>query len=141
VIRAVIDPGVLISAFIGRRDSGPDRIMRAWSEGAFELLASPHLLSELAGVLARPKFTEQAAGGRADAYVAAIAGGAVLLDDPAEPEPVTADPDDDYLFALARSGGAALIDSGDRHLIEIPRPVPPVVTPRSFLTRLAKRSS
>lgn len=139
MIRAVIDPGVLISAFIGRRGSAPDRIMRAWGEGAFELLASPHLLSELAGVLARPKFAEQAAGGRAEAYLAAIAGGAVLIEDPAEAEPVTSDPDDDYLFALARTGRADLIVSGDRHLTEVARPVPPVATPRAFANRLGAK--
>jgi putative PIN family toxin of toxin-antitoxin system len=140
VIRAVIDPGVLVSAFIGRRGSAPDRIMRAWGEGAFEVLASPHLLSELAGVLGRPKFAEQAAGGRADAYVAAVAGGAMLIEDSAGPEPVTADPGDDYLFALARSGQADVIVSGDRHLAEIARPAPPALTPRTFVNRLPKES-
>lgn len=141
MIRAVVDPGVLISAFIGRRGSAPDQILRAWGEGAFELLASPHLLSELAGVLARPKFAEQAADGRADAYVATIAGGAVLVEDPADRESVTADPDDDYLFALARSGRADLIVSGDRHLTEVARPDPPVLTPRAFVKRLSKKRS
>ena len=57
----------------------------------------------------------------------------------AEPESVSADPDDDYLFALARSGRAELIVSGDRHLTEVVRPVPPVVTPRAFVRRLSKR--
>lgn len=136
--RAVIDPGVLISAFIGPRDSPPDRILRAWSEGAFELLASPQLISELAGVLARPKFARQSSGGRAEAYVAALAGGAVLLEDPAEREQVTADPGDDYLFALARVGGADVIVSGDHHLTELAKPVPPVRTPRAFIKHLSE---
>lgn len=136
MIRAVIDPGVLISAFIGRSGSAPDQIIRAWSDGAFEMLASPLLIGELAEVLARPKFAEQAAGGRAEAYVAALAAGALLVEDPAEPESIAPDRDDDYLFALAWAGGAEVIVSGDRHLTEIADPIPTVMTPRAFVRRL-----
>jgi hypothetical protein len=59
-----------------------------------------------------------------------------VIEGPAEPEPVTADPADDYLFALALSGRADLIVSGDRHLTEVTRPV---VTPREFGNRLGAR--
>jgi uncharacterized protein len=136
VTRAVIDPGVLVSAFIGPHDSVPDRIVRTWYEGAFELLVSPHLLAELTEVLARPKFQPQASFDRVRAYVGAFAAGAVLLQDPPETPGVTQDPDDEYLFALARAGRAEVIVSGDKHLTELVGAKPPVIAPREFLGRL-----
>lgn len=140
MIRAVIDPGVLVSAFISRGGSPPDRIVRAWNEGAYELIVSPHLLAELATVLARPRFEAQAAKGRADAYVVALTHGSVIVDDPADPPSVSHDPDDDYLFALARVGHADVIVSGDRHVLDVPNPVPQAVTPRAFIETLERSS-
>ncbi len=49
---------------------------------------------------------------------------------------LTADPDDDYLVALARAAGADYLVSGDRHLLELTDPEPPVLTPREFLALL-----
>lgn len=91
MIRAVLDPHVLISAFISERGSSPGCIVRAWREGVLELVVSPKLLAE---VLDRPKFERQSAGGRANAYVRTLAAGATRLDDPPEPPPVSPDSDD-----------------------------------------------
>lgn len=136
MIRAVLDPNVLVSAFISRLGSSPDRIVRAWRAGAFELVVSPKLLAELTDVLHRPKFAQQAAVGRANAYVAALAADADRLDDPSDPPSVSPDADDDYLFALAGAAGADLIVSGDRHLTTLHDPHPPVFTPREFVRAL-----
>lgn len=46
------------------------------------------------------------------------------------------DPDDDYLIALARVAGADYLVSGDRHLLDLADPDPPVLTPRQFLRLL-----
>lgn len=110
--------------------------MRAWLEGAFELVVSPLLIAELVDVLARPKFARQAAAGRAEAYVAAIAGDALRIDDPRDRPRVSPDKDDDYLIALARAARADAIVSGDRHLTDLADVIPPVLTPRQFLERL-----
>lgn len=134
--RAVLDPNVLVSAFISKPGGAPDRIVRAWLEGAFELVVSPLLIAELVEVLARPKFTRQAAAGRAEAYVAAIAGDALRIDDPRDRPRVSPDKDDDYLIALARAARADAIVSGDRHLTDLADVIPPVLTPRQFLERL-----
>lgn len=134
--RAFVDPGVLVSAFISPRGSAPDRIVRAWHDGAFELLVSPLLISELATVLARPKFATQAGEGRTSAYIAALAAGSVLIEDPTQQPAVTQDPGDDYLFALAHAGRADFIISGDKHLTELRDSDPPVLTPREFADQL-----
>ena len=54
-------------------------------------------------------------------------------DVPARPA-VPADPRDDYLVALARAWGAALV-TGDRHLLDLPA-MPAVMAPRQFLRLL-----
>lgn len=113
--------------------------MRAWREGAFELIVSPQLIAELADVLGRPKFARQAGEGRAEAYLAAPAADALHVDDPPEAPAVSPDGGDDYLFALARAAAADVIVSGDRHLTDLTEPSPPVLPPRQFLERL-KRS-
>jgi putative PIN family toxin of toxin-antitoxin system len=132
LIRAVLDPNVLVSAFISQRGSSPDRIVRAWREGAFDLVVSPQLIAELSDVLARPKFSAQAAEGRAEAYIAALAGDAIHIDDPPDPPAVSPDPGDDYLIALARAAHAHAIVSGDSHLIGLVDSTPPALTPRRF---------
>jgi predicted nucleic acid-binding protein len=48
---------------------------------------------------------------------------------------VPADPGDEYLMALAREWGAALV-TGDQHLLDLPA-VPTVMAPRQFLRLLA----
>lgn len=135
--RAVLDPNVLLSAFISQRGGAPDRIVRAWREGAFELIVSLALIAELTDVLARPKFARQAVEGRAEAYVAALADDAMQIDDPPDPPPVSPDSSDDCLIALARAARAEAIVSGDSHLTQLADPTPPVLTPRQFVEQLA----
>jgi putative PIN family toxin of toxin-antitoxin system len=135
--RAVLDPNVLVSAFISQRGSSPDRIVRAWREGAFELVVSPQLIAELTEVLGRPKFAFQAADGRVDAYIAALTGDAIAIHDLPDPPSESPDIGDDYLIALARAGRADLIVSGDSHLTQLVDPTPPALTPRQFAEQLA----
>jgi uncharacterized protein len=120
--RAVLDPNVLVSAFIFRRGGSPDRIVRAWREGAFEFVLSPRLIAELSDVLARPKFALQAPNGRSEGYIAALAGDAIQIDDSLDPPAVSPDSDDDYLIALARAARADAIVSGDSDLTQLADP-------------------
>ena len=138
MIRAVLDVNVLVSAFIGPAGSPPDRILREWQTGSFDLVASPLLISELTAVLSRPKFERQAGSGRADAFIASVAGGAILLQDPDERPRVSEDPGDDYLIALARLATADLIVSGDKHLLDLEDPQPAVMAPRDFAELLSR---
>jgi predicted nucleic acid-binding protein len=68
VIRVVIDPGVLVSAFISSRRAAPALLVDAFLDGHFEMLVSPTLISELTDVLGREKFAAHAAEGRAAAF-------------------------------------------------------------------------
>lgn len=116
--RVVIDPGVLVSALI-TPTGAPARLLEQVRAGALELVVSPLLLGELEEVLRRPKFRRYVGLDVVSDYVDRLGAEALAVTDPDGPSPLrSADPDDDYLIALAHSQNATLI-SGDKHLLEI----------------------
>lgn len=135
MIRAVLDPGVLVAALISPRGA-PAQLLTKWLEGAFEVVASPKLLGELITVLRRPKFRRYFSEEEAEAYVETLKRLAIVVLDPSETPPITDDPNDDYLFALGATAHVDVIVSGDAHLTGLTNPVPRVVTPREFAERL-----
>ena len=80
-MRAVLDPNVLVSAAISAVGP-PRRIVTAWVGARFELVASPALLDELAGVLARPKFRRWISPAVMREFVDGLADDALIIDDP-----------------------------------------------------------
>lgn len=129
--RAVLDPGVLVSALITPTGT-PAKLLTATRSGSFELIVSPLLLEELRFVLLREKFRRYVDLDVVDHYVELLGQDAAIAADPAEPPPIRcADPDDDYLIALAHSRSAALV-SGDGHLLDLAGEIP-AFTPSEFL--------
>lgn len=141
MIRAVIDTNVLVSAFIGRPGTVPDRVVRAGQEGRFEIVASMLLISEFAGVLRRPKFIKYCAEGQGGEFVEEIALSALIVDDVVDPPAVTPDRDDDYLVALARAAEVDYLVSGDSDLHAVKGVGFQVVTPVEFLAELDRRDA
>lgn len=139
-MRAVLDPNVLISAMISPAGA-PREIITAWTQGHFDLVASPLLLDELRDVLARPRFRRWVSAGTVAEYVKGLTDAATIIDDPPVVPGLSPDPDDDYLIALARIAEADYLVSGDRHLTAISDPIPPVLTPREFRDRLTEPPS
>lgn len=139
MLRVVLDPGVLVSAVLAR-GGPPAQIVDRWRDGEFDLIVSPHLLEELGEVLLRRRFRRFVDESDVPLYVEALRGEAVLVNDPDDPPAVTPDPDDDYLIALAETGDADVIVSGDAHLTELDRPAVVVMRPRAFLSELDARS-
>lgn len=139
--RVVIDPGVLISAFISPRKAAPALLVDAFLDGRFEVLVSLTLIAELTDVLGRDKFTVHAAEGRAAAFIAVLLDRAEMVEDTAPGTPKTADADDDYLVALAEAHGVDAVVSGDGHLLEVTSSHLPVLTPREMADRLGLASA
>lgn len=129
--RAVLDPGVLVSALItptGR----PAKLLLSARAGGFDLVVSPLLLQKLESVLQREKFRRYVDLDGVAAYLDLLRHDAQLAADPETPPPVRCkDPDDDYLIALAHSQNAALV-SGDSDLLELAKEIP-VFSPTEFL--------
>lgn len=133
--RVVVDSNVLISARLSPRGA-PGRLLAAWLDGRFELIVSPALLAELAGVLARPEFRRWLTVEEARAYVRALSAEATLVEDPQAQRHRLRDPDDAYLLTLAQSVKADCLVSGDGDLTSLEDPDPPVMTPAEFVASL-----
>jgi len=135
VTRVVIDPGVLLSAFISPRRAAPALLVDAVLDGKLDLIVSPLLVSELTDVLVRKKFAAHAAEGRAAAYIAVLLDRADMVADAAG-SVRTDDPDDDYLLALAEAHAVDAVVSGDPHLLNAASSHLHVLTARQLVNRL-----
>jgi putative PIN family toxin of toxin-antitoxin system len=135
VLRAVLDPGVLISALLSPSGT-PAALYLAAVEGQFELVACPHLLNELLDMLGREKLRKYVYPEEAAAFAVAVRRVGRFLADPEIERGVTPDPDDDYLVALARAAGAHVLVTGDRRLVELEAVTPRILTPARFLALL-----
>ena len=109
--------------------------MRAWLDGAYELVVSPLLLEELEWALGYPKLRARIPDAEAQELLGLLRRGGDVRDDPTGPPPVRSpDPGDDYLIALAATTQAVIV-SGDRHLLGLGEEMP-VFTPAAFLALL-----
>ena len=81
--RVVLDPAVLVSAVITPRGN-PAPLWRAVVDQQLEIVTSPNLLAELAGVLERPKFRPYTTTEEARAFVAEVADRSHRIPDPAD---------------------------------------------------------
>ncbi|MGE4226685.1 MAG: putative toxin-antitoxin system toxin component, PIN family [Vicinamibacterales bacterium] len=130
-MRVVIDPNVLVSAAIS--STGPPRaIITSWTDERFELVISPALIEELRGVLHRSKLRRWISLDLADEFIDGLAQDATIVGDPPTLPSLSRDPDDDYLIALARATRADYLISGDRDLLDLEDPDPPILSPRQF---------
>jgi putative PIN family toxin of toxin-antitoxin system len=136
VVRAVLDPNVIISALLSPKGA-PAKTLRAWIEGAFELIVSPLLLAELERALAYPKLRKHVESDEASRVIDWLRRSATLTDDSVDPPSVRSpDPGDDYLIALAESQQAVLV-SGDDHLLGLSEELP-IYRPARFLQLLER---
>ena len=133
-MRAVVDVNVLISAALSAR--GPSaEILRSSRDGAFELVVSELLIAELSRALAYPKLRKRIPTEKAATFLSWVTDHGTLAQDPPHPAPVrSADPDDDYLLALATNRRAFLV-TGDQHLLGL-RDDLPILTPAEFVKKL-----
>lgn len=135
-MRAVLEINVIVSALLSPTGS-PARILRAWTDGAFDLIVSPMLLDGLARVLAYPKLRPHITTDEAAGIVEWLRREATLLSDPSDTPPIrSTDSADDHLIALAANASAFLV-TGDSDLLDLAGRSP-VLAPRAFLERLGE---
>ncbi|HJU18605.1 MAG TPA: putative toxin-antitoxin system toxin component, PIN family [Stellaceae bacterium] len=118
-MRAVVDTNVLLSGFFWH--GPPHRLLEQIRNGALTLVSSPGLLAELADVLKRPKFQAilTRSGTTAESVLAELTQLAEIIDPPRLPAPVSRDPDDDAVLAVAIAGQVDLVISGDDDLLTL----------------------
>lgn len=117
-MRIVADTNTVISGLLWH--GPPRRLLEFARERKVSLCTSVTLLTELAEVIARPKFADRvrAAGLSAAELVRDYEHLAEIVTPEPLPAPASRDPDDDHVLACALAGKAELIVSGDkRHLL------------------------
>lgn len=138
MISAVIDPSVLVSAFIGNAAAGPGQVLTAWKAKRFSLVVSPLVLAELGDVLSRVKFEQWTSGGLGDDYIALLATEGESQPDPGIAPNVVRDPKDDYLVALALAVKADALVSVDKDLLGLEIEGLTICRPVAFLEQLGQ---
>lgn len=129
--RAVLDPGVFVSAMCNARGT-PATLLERAGDGEFELVVSPQLLAELEDVLLRDKFRRYVDVETVEVFLKALRHEATVAPDPSEPPPFrSVDPKDDYLIALAYAEKAILV-SGDSDLLDLTGGAP-ILAPADLL--------
>lgn len=137
-MKAVLDPNVIISALLSPSGS-PAKVLRAWIDGTYELVASELLFVELERALAYPKLRKRIDEQEAVELIELLRREADLVEDPdAPPAVVSADSGDNYLIALAASARAVIV-SGDGHLLGLANQLP-VYSPANFLALLDRET-
>lgn len=137
-MRAVIDTNVLLSGLIWH--GAPHARIEQVRTGALTLVSSPALLAELAEVVARAKYrtTLARSNSNAERMLAEVRLLVEIVDPPPLPTPVSRDPDDDAVLALAVAAQPDLIVSGDRDLLILGvHDGVPIVTRADALARLS----
>jgi uncharacterized protein len=111
-VRLVVDTNILISALLAGA-SLPAHLVVLWREGRFDLLTSAEQLDELMRVTRYPKIRERLAPSLAGRLINEIRDLAVLQTE--LPVVTTSpDPNDNYLLAMAASGSADFLVTGDK---------------------------
>ncbi|MDA8395871.1 MAG: putative toxin-antitoxin system toxin component, PIN family [Candidatus Dormibacteraeota bacterium] len=136
MLRVVVDANVFISAVINPRGA-PGRLVDSARSGQYVLVVSPLLLAEVEEVLGRDRVRRRLPPGAAERFLTELRALAELAPDARHPlPPVTRDPDDDYLVALAREAAVDCLVTGDADLTSLVELSPPVWSPAAFLARL-----
>jgi putative PIN family toxin of toxin-antitoxin system len=114
-VRIVLDTNVLISAFLFP-GGAPEAVLRLALEGKIELVSSTPLLAEFGRVLTE-KFGHDP--GAASERVKRIVAVATIAKPDTEVREIGDDPDDDRVLEAALASDAAVIVSGDKHLLRL----------------------
>lgn len=136
-MRAVIDTNVLVSGLFWH--GAPHALLAQVRTGTLTLISSPALIAELSETISREKFRDILAQTGTDSgrILAEISLLVELVDPPPLLKPVSRDPDDDAVLALAIAARCDLVISGDQDLLVLGDYADiPIVTPAKALAMI-----
>ena len=136
-MRIVLDSNVLISGIFF---SGPPyTILKAWRDGAIQLVVSPEIFQEYQRVA--EELSVKFPGIDISDILDLVLVKAEMVNSEPLPRQVCSDADDDKFIACAVTGSSRLTVSGDKHLLDIsPYQKIEVVKPRQFVDKFLSKS-
>jgi putative PIN family toxin of toxin-antitoxin system len=111
-MRVVLDTNVLISALISPSGSA-HLVYKAWQSGDFRLVSCEEQIAEMRRVTRRPAIRDWIKPAEAGRLINQIRHLAIMID-PVPQVSASPDPADDYLLAMAVSGHADYLVTGDK---------------------------
>jgi len=135
----VLDADCLVGGTIAGRGAAHE-LIDLWRDGAFELIACPHLVAEVRRTLLHPRISTRHGITRdeVEALSSDLQQDSIWLDDPLDPPRVVRpDAGDDYVVAIALAGHADSLVTRDRHFDHVEVAGLEIIPPRAALRRLA----
>ena len=131
----IIDTNVLVAGLItAERNSPTASVLDAMLTGGLFYLLSEELLREYRDVLFRPKISRLHGLNEAEIeqILTEITANAIWREPPPDPDHISPDPQDAHLWELLASEPTAVLVTGDRLLIENPRPQSSIISPATW---------
>lgn len=131
----IIDTNVLVAGLITEERSSPTaRILDAMLSGTLFYLLSAELLREYRDVLLRPRLSRLHGLNETEMeqLLSEITANAIWREALPDKEYPSPDPQDAHLWALLTSEPIAILVTGDRLLMENPRPKSSVISPATW---------
>ncbi len=142
--RAVLDTNVLVSGIAGfvNPRSIPGELLRQWRRGAFDLVLSDHIVSELERTLLTPYFQKHVKPEQMERVHTLLSRYAIRTSLKVKVEGIATHPEDDLILATALSAKATYLVTGDSKLRAQKRyKSVEILTPRAFLAILQEELS
>jgi putative PIN family toxin of toxin-antitoxin system len=137
VIRATLDVNVLASGFPAEAGI-PAALIDHWTNLAFELVLSEHILTGLARTWQKPYFQQRYRPEQVQQTLTLLRTETTLVVPVTTVRGVAADAEDDLVLATAIAGDAGFLVTGDRYLQALGQYETTVIrSPRQFLEILA----
>ncbi len=121
MLRVVLDTNLFVSSVLVRHGL-PAQILDAWKQRHFVLIVSPAIIAEIRSTLDYPRIRRKypITDDDVEGLVTLITHDAVVVPGVTSvSDVIPEDPTDERVLATAVEGGANLIVSGDRHLLEL----------------------
>ena len=137
-MRVILDTNVLLSGLLSSQGA-PGKLLDAWEQKLFTLVACEALIAELREVTARPFFRVRL---RPSVVALLIAGlrDFSLFCQGVPSGPIAPDPKDSYLLALAEASTADFLVTGDKELLSLKHHKSARIISPSAILRLLKKT-
>ena len=116
-MRLILDTNILLSALLSPLGA-PAMLVDAWERRAFTLVACEALIAEVRDVAGRPFFRARLRASAAELLAAGLRDFSFFCRDLSS-DPISPDPKDSFLLALAEASDAEFLVTGDKELLSL----------------------